>query len=101
MAVFNRGLKKVEDKMGNLSTGLNEVDTKVAMLKKKFEQTTQEGAKLKVELDKAQETIAAAENLVSKLEGEFQRWSSQVKTHVFLLMKYCWLFQVFMIIVLR
>ena len=37
-----------------------------------------EAAKLKLELEKATETITAAENLVSKLEGEYMRWSSQV-----------------------
>jgi len=31
-----------------------------------------------MELDKAQETIQAAETLVSKLDGEFKRWSGQV-----------------------
>lgn len=67
--------------MNKLSKGLSEVDQKVSNLRKKFERTTTEGAKLKVELEKAQETINAAENLVSKLEGEYQRWSGQV----------CWL----------
>ena len=32
-----------------------------------------------MELDKAQETIAAAEKLVGKLDGEFKRWSGQVQ----------------------
>jgi len=29
-------------------------------------------------VDKANETIGAAENLIGKLEGEYKRWSSQV-----------------------
>ena len=37
-----------------------------------------EAAKLKLELEKATETINAAENLVLKLEGEYKRWSTQV-----------------------
>jgi len=65
--------------MAKLSKGLQEVDRKVESLKKKFEKTTTEAAKLKVELEKAQETIAAAENLVGKLEGEYERWSAQVR----------------------
>ena len=65
--------------MKKLSEGLSKVDEKVASLRKKFERTTKESAMLKVELEKAQETIAAAENLVGKLEGEYQRWSSQVR----------------------
>ena len=64
--------------MNKLSKGLSEVDQKVSKLRKTFERTTTEGAKLKVELEKAQETISAAENLVGKLEGEYQRWSGQV-----------------------
>jgi hypothetical protein len=45
----------------------------------RFEQRTQEATQLKIELDKAQETITAAETLVGKLEGEFKRWSGQVR----------------------
>ena len=44
----------------------------------RFELRTQEATQLKMELDKAQETIQAAETLVSKLDGEFKRWSGQV-----------------------
>lgn len=64
--------------MEKLSKGLDAVDRKVDNLRRKFEKTTTEAAKLKVELDKANETIHAAENLVSKLDGEYQRWSGQV-----------------------
>ena len=45
----------------------------------RFELRTQEATQLKMELDKAQETIQAAETLVSKLDGEFKRWSGQVQ----------------------
>lgn len=41
-------------------------------------QTTTDATKLKIDLDKATETITAAENLVGKLDGEFTRWSKQV-----------------------
>ena len=44
----------------------------------RFELRTQEATQLKMELDKAQETIQTAETLVSKLDGEFKRWSGQV-----------------------
>ena len=64
--------------MAKLSKGLSEVDRKVENLRKTFEKTTTEAAKMKVELDKANETIVAADNLVGKLEGEYQRWSGQV-----------------------
>lgn len=64
--------------MEKLGRALDEVDRKVEGLKRKFEKTTTEATKLKVELEKAQETIAAAENLVGKLEGEYERWNGQV-----------------------
>ena len=44
----------------------------------RFEQRTTEAAKLKLDVDKANETIGAAENLIGKLEGEYKRWSAQV-----------------------
>ena len=69
--------------MEKLHKGLAEVDNKVENLKKKFERTTTEAAKLKVELEKAEETIVAAENLVGKLEGEYQRWSGQVRAFLY------------------
>lgn len=49
----------------------------------RFEKRTQEATQLKMELDKAQETIAAAETLVGKLDGEFKRWSGQVDDYFF------------------
>ncbi len=80
MSIVNRNLDKVEGKMSKLSKGLSEVDKKVENLRKLFEKNTTEAAKMKVELDKAQETIVAADNLVGKLEGEYKRWSGQVQT---------------------
>ena len=50
----------------------------IAFFEFRFEQRTQEATQLKIELDKAQETITAAETLVGKLEGEFKRWTDQV-----------------------
>jgi len=73
-----RNLSSLEGKMNKLQKGLSHVDNKVSSLKKTFEVRTTEAAKLKVELEKEQETIEAAENLVGKLEGEYQRWSEQV-----------------------
>ena len=50
----------------------------------RFELRTQEATQLKMELEKAQETIQAAETLVSKLDGEFKRWSGQVRNQIVL-----------------
>jgi dynein heavy chain 2 len=71
--------------MEKLSKALDEVDRKVAGLRDRFEKFTTEAAKLKIELDKAEETIQAAESLVGKLDGEYQRWSGQVSCNHYVL----------------
>jgi hypothetical protein len=45
----------------------------------KFSRTTNEAQRLKVDLEKAKETIEAAQNLVGKLEGEFYRYEKKAK----------------------
>ena len=64
--------------MEKLTRALEEVDARVAELRSKFEKRTTEAAQLKLELDKANETIAAAESLVGKLGSEHKRWNEQV-----------------------
>ena len=64
--------------MEKLSAKLDEVDSKVAQLRNRFETRTKEAAELKIKLDRENETIVAAETLVTKLDGEYQRWSKQV-----------------------
>ncbi|XP_033122293.1 cytoplasmic dynein 2 heavy chain 1-like, partial [Anneissia japonica] len=78
-AELQRNLQKAISRVEKLQKGLEDVDRKVADLKRTFQQKTNEAAKLKMDLEKAQETISAAENLVGKLDGEYQRWSEQVK----------------------
>ncbi|KAK3100036.1 hypothetical protein FSP39_013759 [Pinctada imbricata] len=73
-----KNLKKAEGRMDKLKRALDEVDNKVASLRNRFEKLTKEAAELKIKLDKENETIQAAETLVTKLEGEYRRWSSQV-----------------------
>ena len=63
--------------MARLEHELAQIDSRVAALKARFEQCTQEGARLRMELEKATETIAAAEGLIGKLVGERERWESQ------------------------
>lgn len=75
---LQKSLEKVTSKMTSVGTELSKVDDKVAMLRKTFEQTTTEAAKLKIELEKAEETMNSAQNLVGKLENEFSRWNNQV-----------------------
>ena len=61
-----------------LGRALDAVDSKVAELRKRFEARTGEATRLKMEVEKEEETIQAAENLVGKLKGEYDRWSHQV-----------------------
>ncbi|XP_057314672.1 cytoplasmic dynein 2 heavy chain 1-like isoform X2 [Hydractinia symbiolongicarpus] len=77
-ADLQKGIDKSQQRLDKLGKALDTVDKKVADMKGKFEKRTQEAAKLKVDVDKAQETITAAETLVGKLQGEFKRWSVQV-----------------------
>lgn len=64
--------------MEKLKRALDEVDSKVAKLRNRFETLTKEAAELKIKLDKETETIQAAEMLVTKLDGEYHRWNDQV-----------------------
>ena len=80
-----RNLEKATGRIEKLSKGLADVDHRVGgggelegEYKRRFQKLNEEAAKLKYELEKEQETIASAENLISKLEGEYQRWNSQV-----------------------
>ncbi|CAL1541204.1 unnamed protein product [Lymnaea stagnalis] len=75
---LKRNLDKAEARMSKLSQALGEVDRKVASLRNRFETLTKEAAELKIKLDRENETIEAAETLVTKLEGEYQRWNQQV-----------------------
>jgi dynein heavy chain 2 len=59
--------------MDELSQELKIVDDKVDKFRATFEKTTNEAQRLKVDLERANETIEAAQNLVGKLEGEFHR----------------------------
>ncbi len=71
--MFSRSLESSTKKMDELSHDLKLVDDKVDKYRATFEKTTTEAQRLKINLEKANETIEAAQNLVGKLEGEFYR----------------------------
>ena len=62
----------------SLQEALEEVNVRVVELRTRFERRTTEATQMKIEVDKANETIAAAETLVGKLSDEHKRWSEQV-----------------------
>ncbi len=76
--MLKKNLDQSEDRLGKLMAILNKLDLKVKEMRNRFELLTTEAAKLKIEVEKETEIIAAAENLVGKLEGEHRRWSGQV-----------------------
>ncbi|XP_065833043.1 cytoplasmic dynein 2 heavy chain 1-like isoform X2 [Oscarella lobularis] len=77
-AALQKNMQRSQAKLEKLRQALDLVDKKVAGMRDTFETRTTEAARLRVELEKAQETIAAAETLVGKLKGEHKRWSGQV-----------------------
>ena len=76
---YYRNLERAEAQIGELSVGLEDVDKQVSVLREKLNRSTKEAAEVEFHLNKAKETISAAESLVTKLEGEYQRWSQQVR----------------------
>lgn len=77
-------MERAEAQIGELSAGLDDVDKEVAVLREKLNRSTKEATEVEFHLNKAQETITAAESLVTKLEGEYQRWSQQVRVHFYI-----------------
>ena len=79
-SVLQENLSHSEARLAKLVRVLEALDRKVSDMRMRFEQRTTEAAKLKMEVEKEEETIAAAGNLVGKLEDERERWSGQVGT---------------------
>ena len=73
-------MRQAEAQIGRLSTGLESVEAQVSSLREKLNRSTKEAAKVELRLAEATKTITAAESLVTKLDGEYQRWSTQVFT---------------------
>ncbi|XP_071781183.2 cytoplasmic dynein 2 heavy chain 1 [Centroberyx gerrardi] len=71
-------LRKTESRKNKLEEQLNSVGAKVNELKEKFQCRTAEAAKLEAEVTKAQDTITAAQQLISQLDGEHTRWNAQM-----------------------
>jgi septal ring factor EnvC (AmiA/AmiB activator) len=57
------------------------VGERVAKLKERLNTYTKEAAEIEIHLTQAKETLLAAENLVGKLNDEYERWKTQVNEH--------------------
>lgn len=75
-----RNLKNAEGQLEDLSAGLLDVEERVAKLKLQLATYTKEAAEVEIELNKVKNTLVAAEGLVEKLNEEYLRWKSQVRT---------------------
>ncbi|XP_075905861.1 cytoplasmic dynein 2 heavy chain 1 [Nelusetta ayraudi] len=77
-AGLRENLRKTESRKNKLEDLLNSVGARVNELKEKFQRHTTEAAKLEAEVSKAQDTITAAQQLISQLDGEHTRWNTQM-----------------------
>nr|CAD7413402.1 unnamed protein product [Timema cristinae] len=77
-AKLQHNLMMAKNQIGQLSSGLSDVDRTVAKLKDQLNTYTREAAEIEIHLNRAQETINAAEGLVEKLNDEYNRWKTQV-----------------------
>lgn len=68
--------------MNRLSTGLDDVDKQVSLLREKMAISVREATEIEIGLKKARETLTVAQNLVAELEDEYKRWKSQVFFYV-------------------
>ena len=73
-SALKRTLGVSQEKLAKLTFDLSQIDGHVAKLKARFEGCTQEGARLKWELDRASGVIVSAESLIGKLVNERRRW---------------------------
>lgn len=81
------GLKKLQDSLDastarllTLQHDLAKVDGDVLALKNNFSQLTREAEVLRLDFQRATDTVASASNLLSKLDGERVRWEEQVRS---------------------
>ncbi|XP_030763708.1 cytoplasmic dynein 2 heavy chain 1 [Sitophilus oryzae] len=75
---LKKNLDNSRSQLGQLSAGLSDVDATVAKLKEQLSMYTKEAAEIEIDLNRATETLQSAENLVFKLEDEYERWQHQL-----------------------
>ncbi|CAH0554582.1 unnamed protein product [Brassicogethes aeneus] len=76
---LQKNLKEAELHLVELSSGLSDVDAAVVKLKEKLSAYTKEAAEIEIDLNRAKETLNAAEDLVNKLNDEYERWKIQLQ----------------------
>ncbi|GIY28883.1 cytoplasmic dynein 2 heavy chain 1 [Caerostris darwini] len=76
---LKHNLASTEKKITKLSTALEDVEEEVSVLRDRLNKFTKEAAQIEINLKQANETIASAETLVSKLDDEYRRWTFQLQ----------------------
>ena len=77
-AQLQENLDRSNAKLEKLGKQLETLEKRVLEMRDTFEKRTTEAARVRIEVEKEEETITAAQNLIGKLEGEHKRWSGQV-----------------------
>lgn len=75
-------MRMTETDMDEISSDLTTVDQRVQALTERYKQFSSEAISIQFSLDKAKATLAAAEELVGKLNEEFTRWKDEVMTSI-------------------
>nr|XP_026491806.1 cytoplasmic dynein 2 heavy chain 1 [Vanessa tameamea] len=72
-------LKRAEDELAALSSGLATVDERVAALKEQLGRHTREAAAIELRLSTAVQTISAASDLLDRLAHEYDSWENDLQ----------------------
>ncbi|XP_050362992.1 cytoplasmic dynein 2 heavy chain 1 [Nymphalis io] len=72
-------LKRAEDELAALSSGLATVDERVAALKEQLGRHTREAAAIELRLSTAVQTIRAASDLLDRLAHEYDSWENDLQ----------------------
>ncbi|XP_060532310.1 cytoplasmic dynein 2 heavy chain 1 isoform X2 [Cylas formicarius] len=74
-----RNLSNAKLHLVELTDELSDVDANVAKLKEQLSSFTKEAAEIEIGLDEVNHTLRTAQELVNKLDDEYQRWQKQLR----------------------
>ncbi|CAD8135851.1 unnamed protein product [Paramecium octaurelia] len=77
LSMISKKLDSSRNRLKQCQDALNQLDQKVQELKNNFASKTSEAELLKRDLEKAEQTVSLASNLLDKLSGEKVRWQQQ------------------------
>jgi dynein heavy chain 2 len=77
LSELNQSQMELNNKLRTCQNKLLELTQKIDSLQREYEDKVAESARIKNEVEKAEKTLEASENLLGKLSGERDRWSKQ------------------------